>query len=190
MHQRAKLLSSIFSMIVLLQIVACQTVFAKNTVLLDEYKIEAAYLFHLASYVHWPARHRAGITICIVGNDPFGVFLDEIIKAKPFTRNAVPVFVKRLAVGRGISRCNIAFIDIESISEKFWNAVPKYHSVLLVSNSPTFTQRDGMVKFYSENNRIRIEVHLQNVKNAGLRISSELLKLVKLTPSGSAKGTE
>ncbi len=190
MYQHTKLPCTLLLLISFLQIGVCPIAIANGASPSSEYKIQAAYLRHLASYVRWPAGHEKEITLCIVGKDPFEGFLDELIKEKPLTRDNIPVSIRRLAVGQNIKRCDIAFIDSASINQAFWRAASKQYAVLLVSNSPTFTADHGMVTFYPENNHIRIEINLQNVEKMGLRISSELLKLVKLTSSGNVRGMQ
>jgi uncharacterized protein len=50
-------------------------------------------------------------------------------------------------------------------------------AVLTVSDFPEFLKRGGMIQFVLEGNRVRFEVNLSAAKNAGLTLSSELLKV-------------
>jgi hypothetical protein len=51
------------------------------------------------------------------------------------------------------------------------------NAVLTVSDIPQFSQRQGMIQFVMEENRIRFEVNLTATQHAGLTLSSELLKV-------------
>lgn len=49
--------------------------------------------------------------------------------------------------------------------------------VLTVSDMPNFSQRGGMIQFVLDGNRIRFAVNLTPAQDAGLTVSSELLKV-------------
>ncbi|HEU5051094.1 MAG TPA: YfiR family protein, partial [Gemmatimonadales bacterium] len=48
-----------------------------------EYQVKAAYLLNFARYVSWPegafASPTAPLPICVLGADPFGNALDEVV---------------------------------------------------------------------------------------------------------------
>jgi YfiR/HmsC-like len=46
-----------------------------------------------------------------------------------------------------------------------------------VSDIPHFSERGGMIQFIPEGGRIRFEVNLEAADEAGLKLSSELLKV-------------
>lgn len=50
-------------------------------------------------------------------------------------------------------------------------------SVLTVSDIPQFSQHGGMIQFVSDRNKIRFEINVTNAEDAGLSLSSELLKV-------------
>jgi hypothetical protein len=49
--------------------------------------------------------------------------------------------------------------------------------ILTVSDMPQFSQRGGMIEFTLEGNKVRFEVNLTTAEDAGLTLSSELLKV-------------
>jgi hypothetical protein len=50
-------------------------------------------------------------------------------------------------------------------------------SLLTVSDVADFTKRGGMIQFVMDGGRIRFEVNLAAARQAGLNLSSELLKV-------------
>ncbi|MEO7347924.1 MAG: YfiR family protein, partial [Opitutaceae bacterium] len=52
----------------------------------DEYKVKAAFLFNFAQFVEWPAQAfrpaDAPLVIGILGDDPFGPYLDELVRGE------------------------------------------------------------------------------------------------------------
>ena len=58
------------------------TTFCAGAKLTHEYDLKATFLFHFAQFVGWPSEtlaDKAPFTIGIIGNDPFGKSLDEIV---------------------------------------------------------------------------------------------------------------
>jgi hypothetical protein len=74
--------------------------------------------------------------------------------------------------------CQILFISSSEANRlsKIIEALNK-NAVLTVSDIPQFSQRQGMIQFVMEENRIRFEVNLTATQRAGLTLSSELLKV-------------
>ena len=53
-------------------------------------------------------------------------------------------------------------------------------SVLTVGEMVQFAQGGGIINFTRRKNKIRLEINLDAAKRAGLKISSQLLKLAKI----------
>src|SRR4051812_6394668 len=77
-----------------------------------EYQVKAAYLFNFGQFVEWPARAYespgAPFVIGILGDDPFGGALDEVVRGETF--GSRPLEVKRFKAPQEIGACNILFI--------------------------------------------------------------------------------
>ena len=48
-----------------------------------------------------------------------------------------------------------------------------------------FTKLGGIIRLYKENDRLRFEVNVSRAQSAGLRISSKMLGLARITKEGS-----
>ena len=173
-----------------------------------EYKIKAACLYKFADFVTWPAKtfvaKKSPIVIGILGKDPFGPFLDEIVRGekvreRPFAVERFPSFkeiaktAKRPPEGvpapasrlAALKRCHILFIA--SSEEKNLPAILKSlkgHPVLTVSDMKGFASRGGMIGFVIEKKRVRFEINVNRAAKAGLKISSKLLSLAKIIRKG------
>ncbi len=71
-----------------------------------EYQVKAAFLLNFTKFIDWPAASFANpdspITICILGKDPFGPVLDEIVQGE--TVNSRKVAVQRISQPPVLSR--------------------------------------------------------------------------------------
>lgn len=144
-----------------------------------EYQVKAAYLYHFGRFVEWPAglamKHQ-GFEICVLGQDPFGPTLDAAVAGEAIEQSLVRV--RRITNASESASCRILFISTseESNLKKILNELRK-DPVLTVSDIPHFVQRGGMIRFVPEDNRVRFEVNLGAAQDAGLILSSELLKV-------------
>ena len=179
-NKKCKLLTSV----ILICLLLCTDVNTNASAELTpsrSHQIIAGFLLHFASFVKWPYENIQSINICLVGDDPFGTYIDEMLKAKPLNRSGTKIRVQRIKSGEDLSQCNIAFTTKNSTTPTYWNSLPKQRSILLVSEFENFNHIGGQISFYNEHGHVRIEVNLEEVEKANLKISSELLKLVKLT---------
>jgi|SRR5580658_1487567 hypothetical protein len=146
----------------------------------NEYQVKAAYLYNFGRFVEWPAKgatpQNSSFTICILGEDPFGQALDATLAGE--TIGSQRVTARRISSPQMSGDCQILFISSSEASRlnKIIEALDK-NAVLTVSDIPQFSQRQGMIQFVQEENRIRFEVNLTATQRAGLTLSSELLKV-------------
>lgn len=146
----------------------------------SEYDVKAAFLFNFAKYIDWPAGALSGgsIVIGIVGRDPFGSAIDEIVRGKTIGRYGI--VVRRLKWSDDLSGCHMLFVpatetDVSGLSRLAGKPV------VVVGESAGFTKRGGMINFVIESGRVRFEINVQRAKDSGLVISSKLLSLAKNT---------
>ncbi len=144
-----------------------------------EYQVKAAYLYNFGRFVEWPAKTASAgdlFSICVLGDDPFGVTLDKTIAGENI--NGKKAVVKRIARPQDAVHCHILFISSTEESRlKETLAALDGTSVLTVSDIPQFTRRGGMIQFVMEANRVRFEVNLTPAERDGLTLSSQLLKV-------------
>jgi hypothetical protein len=145
-----------------------------------EYAIKATYLYNFGRYVEWPARFAAvkgdSFAICVLGQDPFGQALDTTLAGEAI--EGKPVVAKRISNPQDAVSCRILFISSaeDGRLKQILTALDKT-AVLTVSDIPQFLQRGGMIRFVLDGNKVRFEVNLTSARDAGLTLSSELLKV-------------
>lgn len=145
-----------------------------------EYQVKAAYLYNFGRFIEWPAKgaaaKRDSFAICVLGRDPFGYVLDATVARE--TIDGMSVVAKRILRPQEAGDCRILFISSseEAQLKEILAGVDKT-GVLTVSDTPRFSRRGGMVEFVLQDNRVRFEVNLTAAEQAGLTLSSQLLKL-------------
>ena len=153
-----------------------------------EAQVKAAYLYNFGKFVRWQVAADTGtFDICVLGKDPFGSSLattvtGERVDGKSIVARDVPGIPET-------SHCKILFISrSEEARLKLVLGAAKKSSMLTVSDMPDFVERGGMIGLVNVEGKIRFEVNLASVNEAGMTVSSELLKVaVKVVGMDQAK---
>ncbi len=157
-----------------------------------EYQVKAAFLFNFAKFVDWPPEafqsEKAPITFCVFRQDPFGGFLDEIIRGK--TINNREVLARRVNKLPDLKACQLVFVSAreDKLLSEILNGL-KGTSALVVGESEGFADRGGAVQFFLEDNKVRFAVNVDAVQRARLTVSAKLLALARIVhDQGHLKG--
>ena len=146
-----------------------------------EYQVKAVFLFNFSQFVKWPpaafSNSNAPFIIGIVGHDPFGSYIDETVAGEKMMGH--PIKILRCENKEDIKDCHILFID-DNESEREVISTLDNRSVLTVSDEADFAKHGGMIRFFTENNKIRLEINISAAKAAKLEISSKLLRVAQI----------
>lgn len=155
---------------------------------LTEYQVKAAFIYNFAKFVEWPEEVMGDgrpFVIGIVGQDPFGNFIDEAITGKRIREKKMTV--RRFSRIEEAVDSHILFIS--GSEEKKMTGLLKglgRAPILTVSDADRFAGQGGMVQLVMEQNRVRFAVNVSAFERAGLKPSSQLLKLARIVPDGGA----
>jgi len=145
-----------------------------------EYSLKAAYLFNFTQFIEWPSNcfvsAEAPIIIGVLGEDPFGGALDQAIRDK--TLRGRPFEIRRSRRLGDLGGCHMVFVcasEAKRVPEIL--AANNKKSVVTISDLDRFGEQGGIIGFYTENNRLRFQINVGAAERAGIKISSQLLRL-------------
>ena len=141
-----------------------------------EYELKAAYVIRMGRYVEWPdARSSGEFQVCVTGTDPFGPLLAREAGGQQI--GGRPIVIRRVPRARDARRCHVLYVGPASAQEDLDEVLSAVRDadVLTISDQSRFAVRGGMVQFVPRDGRVRFEVNLDAVRNAGLRMSADLL---------------
>jgi len=152
----------------------------------SEYLIKAGFIFNFAKFVDWPpgtfAQPDSPIVIGILGTDPFGAIIDQIVQDKKIGGRGF--VVKRLKWGtdlKDLKECKILFVGAsERVHIDELVQIVRGLPILTVGETPGFAEHGGVIRLVLEDNRVRFEVNVDAARQAGLTISSRLLTLARI----------
>ena len=145
-----------------------------------EHQAKAAYLLNFTRYVEWPSGAFSApdtpLTICILGQDPFGEVLDQSILGR--RSQGHPVTVRRLQPNEVAAGCHLAFLtDATWFRRKRLIIGLTLQGILTVGDSERFVQYGGGIGFVTSNETVRFVVNMHAMERAGLKVSSRMLTL-------------
>ena len=171
--------------IVLILLIGMHAPMPNQTQVTREYQLKAAFLYNFCQFVEWPAnaftKNDEPLIIGVFGDNPFGRYLDETVKGEKIDQH--PIVVKYYDNNEN-GKCHLAFIalnDAEQSSDIVNNLKGK--SVLTIGDQPWFLEHNGMIRFVNSDNKIRFQINVDAVKDAGLEVSSKLLRLADIYAS-------
>lgn len=152
-----------------------------------EYQLKAVFLFNFAQFVEWPPQAfpepDTPLVIGVLGNDPFGSYLDETVRGETVDRH--PLAVRRFRRVDEITACHILFITRPADSHlPDVLAALKGRTILTVGDAERFAGQGGMIRFVTDRNRIRLRINVDAAEAAGLKISSKLLRPAEIVSTG------
>jgi hypothetical protein len=152
-----------------------------------EYNVKAVSLYAFGRYVSWPdavfPEPTSPFVIGVLGGNPFGDALHQIAAKK--TLNGRPIEIRQLASPEDGLSCHIVFVtrtvtqDLEAMLFQLADGKP----VLLVGETPGFTQRSGVIGFYQSGNNVRFEINAEKGVACGLSLDAKLLSLGAKAPA-------
>jgi hypothetical protein len=158
-----------------------------QTPISKEYQVKAVFLYNFVQFVQWPAdtfnSPDQPFCIGILGDDPFGDFMDQTVAGEKI--NGHPLVIRRYTSLDGADDCQILFISSSETPQMagLLGAL-KNKSILTVSDVDGFIKNGGIVRFFTQDNKIHLRINLEAAKSVNLTISSQLLRLADLVDLG------
>jgi len=147
-----------------------------------EYQVKAAFLYNFTKFVDWPpkkfAHAQAPIVIGVLGKNPFGTALVEMLKDRKV--NGREIEFKPIDSVAEIRGLHVLFVTAGEAS-RFTGLEPalRENSVLGVGESESFLSHGGAIIFALEGDKLRFEINMTSAERADVKISSQLQKLAR-----------
>jgi hypothetical protein len=146
----------------------------------SEYQVKAVFLLNFTKFIEWPksafAAPDSPINICVMGDDPFGKMLGQVLTGEVVSGRRVEA--ERVKAVPAPKTCQVLFVSGQE-KEAMKSLAQMGPGVLTVGEGQTFLSDGGMIAFVIENRRVRFGINETAAANAGLIVSSKLLKIAK-----------
>jgi hypothetical protein len=143
----------------------------------EEYKLKAAFLYNFTNFIEWDK--SAGENVFIIGVLGPSLINESLIEiAKTKTVNNKKIVIKEFSNPDEITACNILFISQKSLYplEAILSKINSKNT-LTVSEANGYALQGSCINFVVVNDKLKFETSLTAINSAGLKVSSQLLKL-------------
>lgn len=138
----------------------------------DPLALKAVFLYRLVNFVQWHAdlfaRPGEPFVIGILGRNPFGALLDEVVRGETFAGH--PIAIRAIDGSEGAPRCHLLYVAPGA--ERFFRPARR---VLTVGETDAFLSRGGIIRFVTEGSKVRLKINLRAAKAAGVTLDSQIL---------------
>jgi len=145
-----------------------------------EYQVKAAFVLNFTKFTEWPSSAFPAVnspfSICILGMDPFGGSLEQIIQGEAIGGHRMAI--QRINRGSRPQGCQVLFAG-QAEKDTRMVLADLGAGVLTIGEGDSFLQDGGMISFIIENRRTRFDINLKAAENAGLKLSSRLLSVAR-----------
>jgi len=152
-----------------------------------EYQLKAIFLFNFLDFTEWPNNKRNDRTICILGNNPFNDYLQELAS---LAKNNQKTRIKHVAIISNANDCHILFISrsetnhLNQILETLDNK-----PLLTVSDIRSFALKSGMIELSRKSKKTKLIINLNSVNKAGIKLNSNLIDLAQVVDGKQKAGS-
>jgi hypothetical protein len=148
----------------------------------SKYQIQGMRVFNFAQFTEWPddvfASPEAPFVIGILGGDPFGEFLDQLVTGEKIHNH--PIVIRRFSSEEEASSSNLLFVSRDfPFAGMYLHGLSEGKQVLTVSEAPGFAETGGVIGFYNENDEVKFEVNMDALRKSRLKLSSKVLRLAR-----------
>ena len=147
-------------------------------------QLMAGYVLNFTNFVEWPeSAHSEELLICVAGNT--GLYSALRSGAENAPMRSRHVTVRAVSDAPSASGCHVLYIEPTSPLRvaQLGASAP----MLTVSAGKGFARSGGTIELFTQQNRLRFIINLENARRAGLRISSSLLQLAASVEGGEAR---
>jgi YfiR/HmsC-like len=147
--------------------------------------LKAAFLFKFAKFVEWPADPAGSspLTLCVLDDASVEDALVQLVNGGLPAGRVVTLL--KGARNRPLRGCHMVYVgDSEPARVAATIEELKGAPVLTVGDGESFAEVGGTIGLFVEDGRMRFAINPSAAHRAGLRLSSQLLKLAKIVKEG------
>jgi len=142
-----------------------------------------AFIYNITKFIQWPKTDQAYaddvLPVCFTGMQRWEYLIAQKLWGK--TTGKRKVIARFLQQPEDAKQCAVLYIGSQRPVHYLHaiNHLPE-QNVLTISENRDFLYYGGIMRFFTERNKLRFEVNIQAAQKANVHISSKLLGLAKI----------
>ena len=155
--------------------------FSNSTPASTEYTFHSVFIYNFLKYIEWPpdAVATGERVIGVIGSSEATEALRKMATTKSVGNTRI--VVKSFPSAAALTSCHVIFLT-DSASDQLANITAKTNGkpVLLITEKPGLIEKGSGINFVTVGGKMAFELHQKQLKDAGLKVSGNLLKLAIL----------
>lgn len=143
----------------------------------EEYKLKAAFIYNFTMFVEWnPPISGNEFIIGVIDSSPINKHLGDIADIEKV--NGKKIIIQKYDKLEDIGFCHILFIPQNSgLPLDDIIADPDLKRTLTISEKEEYAKKGIAINFVEVDNKLKFEINTRTLNSAGIKASSQLLKL-------------
>jgi hypothetical protein len=144
---------------------------------------KAAALSNVIAFTEWPktafATMDAPLVLGVFGEGPVADLLDQYLANEEWLGRRITL--RRVNSSSDARSCHAIFVAASEFAR--WNTIAREiigRPILTVGDADGFANREGIVEFGIEHDKVKLRVNLSAARDAGLTLSSKLLRIAQI----------
>jgi hypothetical protein len=143
----------------------------------------AALALNFARFTEWPAsainKSDATLQLCVLGDNVIQQAFDEVDKKQVGDRVLNVINMSRI---KNVGQCHLLYVSAldRNTTIQLLAETSRQHTLTIGGDEKHFLEDGGMVALIIVEGKVNIQINLNAVKQAGLQISSRVLKLATI----------
>jgi hypothetical protein len=145
----------------------------------EENLLKAVFIYNFAKFTRWPddvwVKRGPSLQICSIGHDKLANALERL-NGRILRQH--PVKIEQRENTAQLDSCHVLYLA-KTLTHEATDITHSLRSkpILTISEISGFVESGGMIELYRSDGRIRFKINLHITREAGLDLSSRLLKL-------------
>jgi hypothetical protein len=144
-----------------------------------DYRVKASFIGKVLHFIQWPAERltptNAPIVVGVLGKDPFGEVLDEVLRGTRIQGRSV--VIQRFDSFKQALSCHLLFCAETNRLDAAMFRQLNDQCVFLMSDQAGFAAKGGALEFYHGESTVCFRINPDTLKRSRLKVSSKLLRL-------------
>jgi hypothetical protein len=144
-------------------------------------KIKSVYIYNFISFIQWPEPkvEMTEYQLCVIADSGLINKLKSVVVNE--TMNGLPLVVLPLTDKALIVGCHLLYVQGKREVDPTLLSEAALSGTLVIGDAISRTYQDfGMVGFETRGRKVRVAVNLTRLQNAGFKVSSKLLRIVRI----------
>ena len=141
--------------------------------------VKAAIIEKISRFIDWPQTPATQFSLCVVGDHPQLPVLRAYYESTTIAER--PVTIRVIKREEALAGCHVVLLAQKDASELAnYRARAEKDHVLLIAEGSDLAKNGVHVAFYSDMNRLHLEVNRKALEASGLKASFRLLEAAKI----------